>query len=85
MLIVWLDEEFRDGIDRAQALEVIDNGRDFDMDEPSKRNNKRTMYVGWNHKGDLLEVGVEWLSESHIRVFHAMPATRKYRQLFGAE
>ena len=75
-------EESELKLSKEQIIEVIDNGSDFDL-APSQRGNDRLMFVGFTHEGELGEVGVEFLSETKWHVFHAMPATKPYRELFG--
>lgn len=77
----------RHGVSRSDVKEVleIDNisRRDFDM-SLSKRENLRSMFVGYNFAGRMLEVGVEFISEERARVFHGQTVSPRYRKLYEA-
>jgi hypothetical protein len=78
----FLTHQFHDSLTDAEALEVIDNGKDFD-EATSRDGNDRTMYVGWiQGRTGLWEVGVEWVSASEAIVFHGMKATTEYERKF---
>lgn len=55
---------------------------DSDLSEGSS-NNVRVMFVGFTYTGRLLEIGIEYLSDDVDHVFHAMDATKYYREAFG--
>ena len=82
MKISFCIQELR--ITQDEAMEVIDNGKDFYL-KPSMQGNNRLMFVGFTMAGTLCEVGVEFVSETEWQVFHAMPATKTYRTLFSDE
>jgi uncharacterized DUF497 family protein len=69
------------GVTEEEADEVYATGKDFDL-EPSANGNDRIMVVGWTSAGRLLEIGIEYLSDGNEHIFHAIDATKHYRQLF---
>jgi uncharacterized DUF497 family protein len=63
-----------------EADEVLANDPlDFEL-TISCSGNDRVMFVGFTYAGRLLEVGVEYVSNYHEHVFHAMRATKSYRK-----
>lgn len=83
-MITYDDENLRKhGLSRDDADEILDT--DLKIEEPmtsSARGNARVMLIGFNFSGQLLEFGVEILSETHIHVFHGNKATKQHRELF---
>ncbi|HEY9870605.1 MAG TPA: hypothetical protein V6D08_15675 [Candidatus Obscuribacterales bacterium] len=75
----------RHGVSRSDVDEVLAvtnvTTRGFDM-ELADEGNLRIMFVGYNFAGRLLEVGVEFMSEIEVRVFHAQAVSPKYCQLY---
>lgn len=68
------------GVTEEEADEVYASGKDFDL-EPSSDGNDRLMIVGWTSRGRLLEIGIEYLASGNEHIFHAIDATKYYRQL----
>ena len=81
--ITYAEKQF-DDVTPSEALQVIENGIGYEM-KASPRGNNRLMYVGWTRTACLLEIGVEFVSETEIHVFHGMATTRPHRNLFGAQ
>ncbi len=58
------------------------------IEEPmidSERGNSRVLLIGFNFSGQLLEVGVEVFSETHVHVFHGDKASKHNSELFERE
>ena len=75
----------RHGVSRTDINEVLD------VENPTKRNfdlalsldeDPRTMFVGFNLAGRLLEVGVEFIGVNYAYLFHAQTVSPKYRKLY---
>jgi hypothetical protein len=67
----------------SELIEVL-AGDPMDFDLPEGLNNStRVMFVGFTYAGRLLEIGIEYLFDESEHVFHAMDATRYYREAFG--
>ena len=68
--------------DIDEVLDINNKSRcDFDM-ELSMRNNPRIMFVGYNLAARLLEVGVEFMDENRIHIFHTQTVSPHYRKLY---
>lgn len=74
----------RHGISEQEVDEVYSTGKDFDMSS-STNGNDRIMVVGWTSFGRLLEIGIEYLTNTDEYIFHAMDATRYYSELFNKD
>lgn len=48
----------------------------------SRDGNDRLMVVGFDQTGNLIEVGVEYISDNQEHIFHAMPATKQWRAAY---
>ncbi len=69
-------------LDVDQVLSISNSStRDFDLDL-GLDDHLRIMFVGYNHAGRLLEVGVEFFSEEKAIVFHGQAVSPKYKRLY---
>jgi len=48
--------------------------------EPSNHGNYRVMWVGFTFNLRVLEIGIEYMPNDQEHIFHAMDATKQYRQ-----
>lgn len=80
MHVRYLLHQFRDGITEQDAQFVFDHSKPFML--PDGISGTRVMYVGWNLRGNLIEIGIEFSSQHTCTVFHASKATKPYRKRF---
>ncbi len=83
MLLSYNDRDLRKNkVSRDEVEQVIssDTTIDYQM-QPSNYGNDRVMLVGFTLTGGMLEIGIEFLSDS-MHVFHSSSATRTYQRKF---
>lgn len=74
----YLPSSFKHGITREQMEQVIAFGKPFEL-EGSVSGLEKVMYVGWDDEADFLEVGVAYPENEEEYAFHAMKASKTYR------
>ncbi len=81
-----MDSLRRHRVSKTECLEVLADPLKFRADqEESKRGNIRRMYVGKTVAGRTLEVGVEFLSNEKLNIYHARKATSAMKEEAGYE
>jgi hypothetical protein len=78
--VVFADSAFKHGLTKADIMWAFENAR---YDGPSEDELNKRMLLGFDTRGNPIEVMYNELEGNTIRVFHAMPCRGQYIGLLG--
>ena len=78
--VEFASSAFKHGCTKDDMLSVISNNV---YDETLHEDPKKTLVIGFDRKGRLIELVFNALSDQHIVVFHAMTCRKIYRDRIG--
>jgi hypothetical protein len=72
---------FKHGVTEADILRAFET---FIYEDPIEDADNKYLLLGFNLKGNLIEVMYNRIDEDSINVFHAMPCRRAFREMMEA-
>jgi hypothetical protein len=80
--VVFADSAFKHGLTKADIMWAFETAR---YDGPVEDGLNKRMMLGFDTKGNPIEVMYNELEENRLRVFHAMPCRNQYNGLLEPE
>ena len=78
--IIFNRAAFRHDVTEADILRAFET---FIYEDPIEDADNKFLLLGFNCKGNLIEVMYNRIDEDTINVFHAMPCRPAYRKMIG--
>ena len=76
--IIFNKAAFKHGVTKTDILRAFET---FIYEDPIEGDDNKYLLLGFNSKGNLIEVMYNRINDNDINVFHAMPCRRAFRAL----